>query len=161
MAASKVNKDRSKKVEKFKQEAKKAHAQQQTPKTHLIPHTEWQSDAALEARGDLAESFERNLVTAYEAIQRVGQAFQEMISLNINAGKVQLKYVWNNGEIPTDKEVEEYKAAMEVMQEARAKKMQEIQANLQKEATASQSGLITTDGQPLTEENLAKSGLIV
>lgn len=163
MANSKKDKSREKKVEKFKETAKKHAQQSQTPRTHLIPQTEWQSTDILDMRGDLAEGFEIEMVKAYEAIQRAGQIFQNLMSLNIQAGKVKINYIWNNGEIPTEKEIVDYKQAVEFMQQERQKKIDEIQSGLEKQAQANQSGLITAGGQPLSEENLEKekNGLIV
>lgn len=167
MATSKKDKSRANKVEKFKEGAKKEAAFANTPRTHLIPQTEWQSTDTLDMRGDLAQHFEIELVKAYEAVQKVGQIFSEMMSLNMGTGKVKLTYIWNNGEKPTEKEVEDYKLAVQFMQQERQKQMNEIQDRLQKTAqdnvNASKSGLVTADGQPLTEENLekSKSGLIV
>ena len=158
MATAKKDKSRQNKAKAFKDNAKKVAVQQATPKTHMIPQTEWQSTTVLDLRGDLAEQFEIQMVNAFQALQAAGGIFQQMIAANIEAGKVKLNYIWNNGEVPTEQELVNYKRAVEEMQRQR-QAMLSGQGAEQK----SESGLITTGGQPLTEENLEseKGGLII
>ena len=158
MSESKKNKDRSKKVEKFKEQAKKANAQAAIPRTHMLPQTEWQSTDILEMRGDIAEAFEIHMVKAFEALQAAGAAFQQLMAMNIQAGKVKISYIWNNGEIPTEEEVQQYKQAVELMQKRR-----EEFAKAQQGGQQSETALTTVGGEPLTEENLEKEkgGLII
>ena len=152
-----ADKKRAKKVEAFKENAKKAAAQAATPRTHLIPQTEWQSTDNLDMRGDIAEQFEVQMVKAFEALQLAGTAFQQMMALNIQSGKVKINYIWNTGEIPTEKEVTEYKAAMEYMQKQR-EQFQKAQAGETEPTTV----LETVGGQPLTAENLeSEKSLII
>ena len=140
--------------DKFKAAAKKAAAQSGTPRTQLIPQTEWQSTENLDMRGDLAEAFEVELVKAYEALQRAGQAFQQFMSLNMQTGKIKISYIWNTGEIPTEKEVAEYKEALAYVQQERQKQIETLQGNIEKGLEANKTGLVTAGGQPLTEANL-------
>lgn len=155
MATKKETK--KKKVEQFKEGAKKAAQTAATPRTHLVPQTNWQSNDNLDMRGDLAEAFEVHMVKAFEALQAAGQAFQAMMALNIEAGKVKISYIWNTGEIPTEQEVTEYKAALEYMQKQR-EQFQKAQAG-----ETSDTILETIGGQPLTAENLEaeKPSLII
>lgn len=155
MATKKETK--KKKVEQFKEGAKKAAQIAATPRTHLLPQTTWPSNENLDLRGDLAEKFEVEMVKAFEALQNAGSVFQAMIALNIQAGKVKINYIWNTGEIPTDKEVEEYKAAMEYMQKQRE------QFEKAQRGEVEDTVLETIGGQPLTAENLEaeKPSLII
>jgi len=167
MPTSKTDASRKNKAQNFKDKAKKEAAQAQVPHTHMIPQTEWQSDDNLILMGSIAEGIEINLVKAYEALQHAGQLFQQMIQLNIQAGKVKMTYIWNNGDIPTKEEQEMWVKQMQFLNDERAKKMAEIQAGIQKGAVdsknAEEGGLQTVGGQPLTEENLEneKSGIVI
>jgi len=153
MATSKKDKSRTKKTEKFKEEAKKANAIASQPRTHMVPQTEWQSGEMLDLRGDLAEGFELSMVKAYEALQQAGSIFQQFMAMNIQSGKAKVTYIWNTGAIPTDKELSDWKAGMELMQKKRETQMAELQKNLQEEANGG-TVLETIGGQPLTEQNL-------
>jgi hypothetical protein len=159
-------KNHKEKAAAFSDAQKKKNAQASQPKTHLIPDVEWQSTDNLDLRGDVAEAIQNNLVVAFEALQKAGQAFQVLLNLNIKAGKAKLKYTWNNGEIPTDSELKEYQEQMNQLQALKAEQLKKAQDGIAAEAKKNQTSktnLVTTDGQPLTEENLSKSksGLIV
>jgi hypothetical protein len=149
MANSKKDKTRANKAEKFKENAKKAAAQAAIPKHHLIPQTEWKTTDVLDLRGDLAEAFEIHMVKAFESLQAAGETFRQLMSLNIQAGKVKITYIWNNGEIPTEKEVQEYQKAMDMMQKQR-EQFEKAQRGEVEPGTV----LETVGGAPLTEENL-------
>lgn len=143
------------------QKAKANHVQQ--PKTHLIPDVQWQSTDVLDLRGDVAEAIQNNLVAAYEALQKAGQAFQVLLSLNIQAGKAKLEYTWNNGEIPTEEELSSYKKQMDELQRLKAEQLKAASEGIADQASnkSPETSLVTADGRPLTEENLAKSKVIV
>lgn len=165
MAKTKSEKAKTKKVEKFKEGAKQAAAVAAQPRTHMVPQTEWPSNANLDLRGDLAEAFEIHLVKAYEALQAAGSVFQQFMSMNIQSGKAKVTYIWNTGEIPTEEEVTKYKEAMEYVQQQRAKQMELIRKNLEAGGETEGEGTVlqTLGGAPLTVENLEqeKGGLII
>jgi hypothetical protein len=156
MAQSKNDKNRKKKKEQFKEKAKETAVKQRIPRTHLIPIPTWQSNENLDARGDLIEAFEQQLVIAMDAIQKCGQALQYMIQMNIKSEKIKLQYEWNNGEKPTQKEIDDFLALQAKATEERKKQMLELQEKLQKDANqaiAEQNqeitGLVGPDGQPI------------
>lgn len=162
MAESKKDKTRAKKAEKFKQEAKKAAAIAAVPKTHLVPQTEWQSNDNLDCPGHVAEAFEVEMVKAFEALQRAGAAFQELMRVNLESKKVKITYIWNNGEVPTPDEVTKWEAHVKNLQQQRAE-FERIQNDLKK---ANETDLVTVGGAPLTQENLEReekegTGLII
>jgi hypothetical protein len=159
MAESKKDKTRSKKAENFKKEAQKAAVQAGVPRTHMLPQTEWRSTDNLELRGDLAEGFEIQLVRAFEALQAAGQIFQQLMALNIQSGIVKINYIWNDGSIPTEKELADYKAAMDFAQKQR----EQFQQAAAGQADQANTLLETIGGQPLTVENLEaeKPSLII
>lgn len=163
MANSKTDKSRETKKEHFKKQAKKAAAQAEIPRTHLVPQTEWQSTDVLEMRGDLAEAFELNMMKAWEAINAAGKAFSSMMSLNIQAKKVKLTYIWNNGEAATDEEVRKFEESRAMVQQLQQEQMEKLQQTLKDEQEGKGVILETVGGAPLTEENLEreKGGLIV
>lgn len=152
--AQKKDSSRQSKVDKFKEQAKKTASKGNVQRTHMIPQTEWQSDENLDLRGDLAEAFEVNIVKAYESIQKCGQIFSQIIGANVQTNKVKVNYIWNTGEVPTPQEVEEWKQTMKFMQEERQKEIEKLQQKIETNVEATQTGLVTAGGQPLTEENL-------
>lgn len=156
MAQSKKNPNRKKKQEKFKEQAKETAVKQRIPRTHLIPIPTWQSNENLDARGDLVEAFEQQLVIAMDAIQKCGQALQYMIQMNIKSEKIKLQYEWNNGEKPTQKEIDDFLELQAKATEERKKQMLALQEKLQKDANQaiaeqnqSITGLVGPDGQPI------------
>lgn len=153
MAQSKTNKNRKGKKEKFKEKAKENAQKQRIPRTHLVPIPTWQSNENLDCRGDLLEAYEQQLVIAMDAIQKCGQALQYMIQQNIKAGKIQLQYEWNNGEKPTQKEIDDFLELQKKAQEERKKQMLELQEKLQAEADLAKK-------QSIAEENNAITGLV-
>lgn len=166
MAQSKKNPKRKKKVEQFKETAKVQAAQKQIPRTHLVPTPTWQSTENLDLRGDLLEAFEQQLVIAMDAIQKCGQALQYVMQMNIKSEKIKLDYQWNNGEKPTQEEIDKFLADQKTLMEERKKQMLEMQETLQKQANqaiaetnASITGLVGPDGvtpvgtnKPLVDE---------
>lgn len=138
-------KDRSKKKDNFKKKAKHEAAQKAIPRTHLVPVPNWQSDENLDLRGDYMEAIQQSVFEAYQHLERIGQALQIVLSLNVQVGKVKIDYVWNNGEKASEAEVEAFKKQMDEV-----KKQQELfaeQAKLQK--NHSKTGLVGADGQPI------------
>lgn len=157
MAKSKTDKSRKKKVEQFKETAQVKAAQQQIPRTHLVPIPTWQSTENLDLRGDLLEAFEQQLVIAMDAIQKCGQALQYAMQQNIKSEKIKLEYQWNNGEKPTEKEVEDFLAEQKKLQEARKQQMLDMQAEIQRQANHAKTGLVGPDGSPVaTDQNLSE-----
>lgn len=156
MAQSKKDPNRKKKAQKFKDTAKVKAAQQQIPRTHLTPIPTWQSNENLDLRGDLLEAFEQQLVIAMDAIQKCGQALQYVMQVNIKNEKIKLDYVWNNGEKPTQAEIDKFLADQKILAEERKQQMLAMQEQLQqqaKQAIAEQNqsitGLVGPDGQPV------------
>lgn len=160
MAQSKKNPKRKKKVQNFKQKAKKMSEQQKTPKTHLVPQTEWNSKDVLELRGDLLEALEQLFVQTYEHLSaanstfsKAGQVIQMIMSNNIKNGKIKLTYKWNNGEDATPEDVAEFEAQMKQIREH-----QQNQAKQQQQlANAAKTGLVGPDGEPIgTTQDLSE-----
>jgi hypothetical protein len=149
MAQSKKDPNRKKKATKFKEQAKETAVKQRIPRTHLVPIPTWQSNENLDARGDLVEAFEQQLVLAMDALSKCGQALQYMIQMNIKSEKIKLSYEWNNGEKPTQKEIDEFLELQKKATEARKQQMLELQDKLQKDAN-----------QTIAENNAAKTGLV-
>lgn len=160
MAQSKTNKNRKAKKEKFKEGAKKQAEQQRIPRTHLVPVPTWQSNETLDLRGDLLEALEQQMVIAMDSLQKCGQVLQYIMQQNIKAEKIKLQYEWNNGEKPTDKEVEDFLAQQKLLQEERKKQMLDLQEKLQAEADLAKkqstaeannaiTGLVGPDGTPI------------
>lgn len=153
MAESKKDKSRKAKVEKFKQEAQEKNIQKATPKTHLVPQTEYQSQDILELPGGALDAIQHNFTQAYQALQNLGQIFQQIVALNIQAEKIKLSYTWNNGEIATPAEIEKFQKDMEQLQKMRDKQAEELQKALES-GTEPETKLVTVGGQPLTAQNL-------
>lgn len=161
--AEKKSSTRKKKVEKFKEEAKKQAAVAAQPRTHMVPQTEWQSKDNLDLRGDLAEALENQLVAAYQALTNAGQIFSQFMQANIASGKAKVTYIWNTGEIPTPEEQQKWVETMEMVQKQREAQLKAMQEGLAGD-DATNTVLETVGGRPLTEENLEKekgAGLII
>lgn len=158
MPTSKTDKKRKDKKEAFKENAKKEAAQAAIPKTHLIPQTSWQTTDMLDLRGDLLEAFEKNMVLTYEALQQAqmnfshaAQVLQMIMSTNVKSGKINLSYVWNNGEPASEEEVNSFKAKMEEINKLR----QEQATKIKQEANSEKTGLVGPGGEPIgTDQNL-------
>ena len=165
MAKTSNRPEQKQKAAQFSEEQKKKiKAAQAGEKTHLIPDVEWQSQDFLELRGDVAEAIQNNLMAAYEALQRAGQAFQVVLNMSIKAGKAKLTYSWNNGEKPTDEEIKNFQDQMNQLNEMKKKQLEDVQDAINKEKEAEgqpKTNLVTLDGAPLTEENLDKSKSII
>lgn len=164
MATSNNRPGQKQKAAKFSEEQKKKilNANAGGEKTHLIPDVEWQSADTLELRGDVAEAIQNNLMAAYEALQRAGQAFQVMLNMSIQKGKAKLTYSWNNGEKPTEAEIEEFKQQMEQINTMRKQQLDQVQGVIAEELKDQpKTDLVTLDGAPLTAENLEKSKSII
>lgn len=163
--ADRKNHDKKAKAFSDKQKQKNAYASQ--PKTHLVPDVTWQSTDMLGIRGDVAEAIQNNLVAGYEALQRAGQAFQVFLNMAIKEGTAKLDFTWNNGEKPTEAEINEYKAQMEQLNKLKQEQLKKAQEGIQQEAQEKneakqpQTNLITPDGRPLTEENLSKGPSLI
>lgn len=166
MAESKKNQSRQGKVDAFKQKAKEQSKQNKTPKTHLIPLTEWQSTDALELRGDLLEAMEQQFVLTFQSLQearnilnetqnefqKAAQVLQMVMQQNIKAGKITLKYAWNNGEDATSEEVATFEKKMNELRELQKKQFEDAQ----KKENALKTGLVAANGEPIgTTQNLA------
>jgi hypothetical protein len=159
MSQSKVEKDRKNKVQAFKAQAKEQAKQAGIPKTHLVPLTEWETTDILNLRGDLLEAMEQQFVLTYQNLasaeqmvaeakkefQKAAQVMQMIMSTNIKAGKIRLKYSWNNGEDATEEDVKDYEAKMEKIREAQKKAFEDYQ----KQQNAEKTGLVGPDGQPV------------
>jgi len=152
MAQSRKDPKRKKKLQNFKQKSKKMSEQQQTPKTHLIPQTEWNSKETLDIRGDLMEALEKQFYLTYQHLQQANQEFEKIaqvmqmiFSTNIKTGKVKLKYSWNNGEPATDQEVKNYEAKIAEIRNAQQKQ----QEDLLKQENALKTGLVGPGGEPI------------
>jgi hypothetical protein len=165
MAKATNRPEQKQKAAQFSEEQKKKiKAAQAGEKTHLIPDVEWQSTDFLELRGDVAEAIQNNLMAAYEALKRAGQAFQVVLNMSIKSGKAKLTYSWNNGEKPTDEEIKNFQAQMEQLNQMKKKQLEDVQTAIAKEQEANsepKTNLVTVDGTPLTEENLDKSKSII
>lgn len=127
MANSKHHKDHKQKLNQFKQQTMSNQKQSAIPKTHLVPHSEWQSTDKLEITGDQLERIDKALVAAYQAIQLAGKAYSEAVNMNITGGKAKIAYTWNNGEPATVEEVENYKAQIARIDELRKQQIAEAQ----------------------------------
>ena len=150
-----TKKDRSKKKEQFKQKAKHQAAQQSIARTHLVPVPTWQSNDTLDCRGDMLEALEANLMAAMDAVQKCGQVAQYIMQQNIQAKKITINYVWNNGETATPEEVETHKGELKKLQEERNKQLLEMQEKIQQDHNAAKTGLVGVDGAPIgTTQNL-------
>ena len=159
MSNSKQNPDRKSKVQAFQAKAKQENQQQQTPKTHLVPYTEWQSTEILELRGDLLQALEDQYVLTFQALidarnqlaaagenfQKSAHIIQMIMQHNIKLDKVKLKYTWNNGETPTEVEIKEYTEKIEQIRDLQKKKFEEAKA----QENASKTGLVGVNGQPI------------
>lgn len=152
--------EKKRKLNNFKNKAKKMAQQKATPKTHLIPSTEWQSNDLLELRGDLFEALEKNLIVTWDALQKanegfgkVGQIIQMIAASNIKSGKVKLNYKWNNGEVATKEEVSQYEAKAKELHEAQQAQVAQLIKNAQAEETAAnnanKTGLVDANGSPI------------
>lgn len=161
------------KLQNFKNKAKKMAEQQKTPKTHLIPQTEWQSTDILDIRGDLLEALEKTLVGTFTKIQELNQEFnkaakvmQMILSTNIKAEKIKLKYKWNNGEDATPADVEKYESEMAKLQEQQKAQYEQMiaqqkqnQEDAKKNENAIKTGLVDTNGSPIgTTQDLSEEG---
>lgn len=153
---------KKKKLQNFKQKAKKMAAQAKEPKTHLIPNTEWQSNDILDLRGDILEALEKTLIQTFEDIQRINQNFnnigrvmQLILSSNIKAGKVKLGYKWNNGEEATAADIAVYESQMaEVAAQQKQQVTEAINANKVNENSL-KTGLVDENGSPIgTDQSL-------
>jgi hypothetical protein len=149
MAKSRTNKNRKHKVQQFKHHQKKMEKQASIPKTHLVPQPEWQSDANLDMRGDILEAVEQQIMIGLDALQKCGQALQYLMAQNIKSGKINLSYVWNNGEPATEQEIAAYKEQLETVKAERNKQLLEQQEEIQRQANAAVTGLVGPDGQPI------------
>jgi len=152
--------EKKRKLNNFKNKAKKMAEQKSIPKTHLIPETEWQSNEELVLRGDLLEALEKTLITTFENLQqananfgKVGQILQMIVTSNIKNGKVKLKYKWNNGELATEQEVADYESKALELQKAQqaqyAELVKQAQANETAATNASKTGLVDVQGSPI------------
>ncbi len=158
MPSSKKDKSRKKNLLKFKQTAKKMSEQNQIPKSHLIPTTQWETTDILDVRGDVLEALENSLVETFGQLQklnndmqRLGNVIQVLIKDNVDKGKIKLSYVWNNGETATEEDVLEFKKKMEEFNKAKedSVKQQKIQQN------AAKTGLVDANGNGIgTEQDL-------
>lgn len=159
MAKSKVNPKRKKKLQQFKQKAKKMSEQKATPKTHVIPQTEWNSQDVLDVRGDILEALETQAVALYEGInslqgqfQRLAQAMNLLMQDNIKKEKIKLTYKWNNGETLTDEELVGYQNQLKQIEEERKRQQDEYLKQLEagkKLENAAKTGLVGPDGSPV------------
>jgi hypothetical protein len=149
MAQSRTNKKRKHKVQQFKNNQKKMEKQASIPKTHLVPQPEWQSNENLDMRGDILEALEQQIMIGLDALQKSGQALQYLMAQNIKSGKINLSYVWNNGEPATEQEIAAYKEQLEKVKAERNQQMLAQQEELQKQANAARTGLVGPDGQPI------------
>lgn len=156
--------DRKNKAKAFSESQKVKNQQAQQEKTHLIPDVEWQSTDTLPLRGDVAEALQQNIIGAFELIQRAGQAFQVFMNMAIKSGAAKLTYTWNNGEKPTPDEIAEYQTQIDELQRLKAEQLKNAQEGIKQEMAAQKApktNLVTTDGAPLTEENLDNSKKII
>jgi len=169
MSASKVEKARKDKVQAFKQQAKEKAKQAGTPKTHLLPLTEWNTTDVLDLGGDLAEALEQQFVLTWQTLsecehnlnvaknefQKAAHILQMVMQRNIKAGKVKLKYSWNNGEDATEAEVKEFQAKLEELQAKQREAFEKAKAEEQAQANAKKTGLVGLDGAPIgTDQDL-------
>jgi hypothetical protein len=162
MPTAKNRPGQKQKAAQFSEEQKKrVRAAQAGEKTHLIPDVEWQSADFLELRGDVAEAIQNNLMAAYEALQRAGQAFQVVLNMSIQKGSAKLKYSWNNGEPASEEDIKEFQAQMELINKQRTEQLQKVQDVIAKEKGEPKTDLVTVDGAPLTEGNLDKAKNII
>jgi hypothetical protein len=159
MSVSKKDPSRKEKLNAFKEQAKKQAQQQSIPKNQLIPTTDWNDDETLEIPGNFLKALEQYMVGTYQNLTEArsmlnaaqaeftnaGRIMQSIIGRNIDAGKISLDYVWNNGEDATPEEVAEYQKQLAQLQELQKQKS----AEAQKLQNAAKTGLVTSEGEPL------------
>lgn len=151
-------KDRSKKVQKFKESAKKQSAQQAIPKTHLTPTPTWLSTDNLDLKGNILEAMQHQLFEAMEKIQQIGQALAHVMQQNIATGKIKIDYYWNNGEKATEAEATTFKAEVEKRQE----QARQFQEGLKEQINAGKTGLVGPSGEPVgTTQELGEQPILV
>jgi len=165
MSASKQEKERKSKAQTFKERAKEQAKQAKIPKSYLVPLTEWDSTQVLDLRGDLLDALEQQFVSTYQELQQAKgylqnaeQEFQKaahvvqmIMQANIKAGKVRVKYSWNNGEDATEQDIKEFEAKMQEIRDKQQKEFEAHQASLNAEKT----GLVDPGGNPIgTTQNL-------
>ena len=165
MANSKPKASREGKAKAFSQ-AQQAQASKRAagPRTQIVPSTQWESKDFLLIRGDLLEGFNKTFEVLYSAFQQLGMIYQQIIALNVNSetnpeGKIKFTYIWDNGEKVSDQDLEIFKRKMGQIQALRQKQQAEVQQLAQ--VKESQSGLVTADGAPLTEETLDNAHKII
>jgi hypothetical protein len=146
-----ATKDRSKQKEKFKANAKQQAAQERMPRTHLVPVPTWQSNENLDLQGNLLEVMERKLLEAMDAIQQLGNVMSIIMQQNVKSEKIKIDYMWNNGDKPSEAEVNAFKAEME-----RVKNQQKLMVDQSKlQENFAKTGLTDAEGNPIaTTQNL-------
>lgn len=167
--------EKKRKLNNFKNKAKKMSAQKSIPKTHLIPETSWKSTDILDMRGDLFEGLEKTLIAAFEQLEKArqdlskcGKFLQMIASSNIENGKVVLSYKWNNGEPATAEEVTDYETKAADLQKAQRAQYEAYVEQLKQQEqgqsdvaqkNAAVTGLVDADGNgigsdiPLDDDN--------
>lgn len=153
MAKSKTDKSRKNKAEKFKESVQEKNAQRAVPKTHMVPQTVYESNDILDLPGGALDAIQQNFAQAFQAMQNIGQIFQQVLAINIQSEKIKLEYTWNNGEQATPAEIEKFQKDMQKLEQMRNEQAEELQKAL-KDGTEPKSLLTTVGGQPLTAENL-------
>jgi hypothetical protein len=151
MPKSRKDPSRSKNLNQFKNQSKKMNLQATTGKQFLVPETSWESNEELILPGHVLEAIEKNFVEQHKALAEAQAAFdkqarilQVVFQKNIAVNKIKLQYKWNNGEVATTEEVEQFKADM-----AKVREHQQKQFEAQQAAAAPKSGLVTANGQDI------------
>lgn len=166
MAESKTDKSRNSKVDSFKQRAKEEAKKAKIQKTHLMPLTEWEATEVLDLRGDLLEAMEQQFIAVWQNLahakhlvdqaqgefQKAAHVMQMIIKKNVDAGKIKMKYMWNNGDDATEADIAKFEADLERLREEQAQKRDE-ELNEQEKViqlqNAAKTGLVGTNGEPI------------
>jgi len=167
MSNSKTNPSRKGKKDNFSQHAKsQAEKAASGPRQSIQPSVLWESKDDLIVRGNLLEAYNKTIEVLFHGLQQLGQIYQQIVALNIQGdanpnGKIHVKYLWNNGEEVSPKDLRAFQTKMAEIQALQQKHSQEIQQKAAVLQNTQDTGLVTANGQALTEENLEEEKHII